>query len=459
MPARKERTMAVRIAIIGAGPSAFYAAAALIKQEDVDVRVDLFDRLPAPYGLVRYGVAPDHQKIKSVANLYEKTALDPRVRFFGCVNFGTHITLDSLRPCYDMVVFATGAQSDRNLDVPGENLKGSLSATEFVAWYNGHPDYRDLNPNLDVEGVAVVGVGNVAMDVARILAKSYDELKETDIADHALEVLKHSKVKHIYVLGRRGPAQAKFTNPEIKEFGHLAGADPIVKAEELELDPQSQKAIEGDRLSRQNVEFLREYAQRGQGDKARKVHFRFLVSPVEIHGQDGWVSGVKLERNKLVSTPDGYLNAEGTGEFEELDVGMVLRSVGYYGVALPGVPYNERKGIIPNDHGRVLDPKTGNVLPGAYVVGWAKRGPTGVIGTNKKDAEETVALMLEDVKSVRRVDEPGNPIEDLLKSASCEFVTFDEWQKINAAEIERGKPANRPRVKFLDVGEMRGSIG
>ncbi len=450
--------MAVRIAIIGAGPSAFYAAAALIKQEDVDVRVDLFDRLPAPYGLVRYGVAPDHQRIKSVANLYEKTAQDPRVRFFGCVNFGTHITLDSLRPCYDMVVFATGAQSDRNLDIPGEDLKGSMSATEFVAWYNGHPDYRDLKPNLDVEGVAVVGVGNVAMDVARILAKSYDELKETDIADHALEALKHSKVKDIYVLGRRGAAQAKFTNPEIKEFGQLESADPVVKADELELDPQSAKTVEGDRLTRQNVEILREYAARQPGSKPRRVHFRFLVSPVEILGRDGAVSGVKLERNRLVSTPDGYLNAEGTGEFEELAVGMVLRSVGYYGVALPGVPYNERKGIIPNDHGRVTDPMTGNVVPGAYVVGWAKRGPTGVIGTNKKDAEETVALMLEDVKNVRRV-ESGKPIEELLSASKCEYVSFDEWQKINAAEIERGQAGNRPRIKFLDVQEMRRALG
>jgi ferredoxin--NADP+ reductase len=449
--------MAVRVAIIGAGPSAFYAAAALIKQTDVDVRVDLFDRMPAPYGLVRYGVAPDHQKIKSVANLYEKTALDPRVRFLGCVNFGTHITLDTLRPCYDMVVFATGAQSDRNLEIPGEDLKGSMSATEFVAWYNGHPDYRELNPNLDVEGVAVVGVGNVAMDVARVLAKSYDELKETDIADHALHGLKASRVKDIYVLGRRGPAQAKFTNPEIKEFGHLEIADPVVKPEELELDPHSAKIIEGDRLARQNVEILREYAARGGGGKARRVHFRFLVSPVEIHGADGWVSGVKLERNRLVSTADGYLNAEGTGEFEDLKVGMALRSVGYYGVALPGVPYDARKGIIPNERGRVLEPKTGGRIPGAYVVGWAKRGPTGVIGTNKKDAEETVALMIEDARNIRRVAVPA-AIEEVLKAASCKHVSFDEWRRIDAAEIERGKQANRPRVKYIDVDEMRRAV-
>lgn len=444
----------VRIAIVGAGPSALYAAAALIKNEQFDVRVDLFDRLPAPYGLVRYGVAPDHPRIKSVAGLYEKTALDPRVRFFGCVEFGKHVTLESLRRCYHRVIFASGAQSDRNLNIPGEDLAGSTSATEFVAWYNSHPDYRDATPNLDVDGVAVIGVGNVAMDVARILAKSYDELKETDIADHALEVLKGSKVKNIYVLGRRGPAQAKFTNPEIKEFGKLEIADPVVKPEELELDRESEKLVESDRLTRQNVEILREYAERGQGDKSRKVHFRFLVSPVEIHGKDGRVSGLKIERNRLVTTSEGWTNAEGTGEYEELDVGLVLRSVGYYGVALPGVPYDKRKGIIPNDKGRVLD--EGRVVPDLYVVGWAKRGPTGVIGTNKKDAEETVALLLEDLAAVEARD--CAEIEEMLKEAACEYVSFDEWRKIDAAEVERGKAQNRPRVKFIDINDMRSGM-
>ena len=445
---------AVRVAIVGAGPSAFYAAAALIAQKDVEVRVDIFDRMFAPYGLLRYGVAPDHQKIKSVGVLYDKTAADPRVRFFGCVEFGKHVTLDDLRPYYDQVIFATGAQSDRNLDIPGENLPGSMSATEFVAWYNGHPDYRDLKPNLDVEGVCVVGVGNVAMDVSRILAKSIDELKTTDSADHALEALSKSRVKHIYVLGRRGPAQAKFTNTEIKEFGHLAVADPVVFPAELALDPDSQKAVDGDRLTRQNVETLREFAAR-TGDKPRKVHFRFLVSPTEITG-DGRVQQVKIERNRLVSSADGYLNCEGKGEFETLDVGMVLRSVGYYGVALPGVPYNKKKGTIPNDHGRVLTDE-GKVLPGAYVVGWAKRGPTGVIGTNKKDAEETVALMLEDVKDIRRVAEPAKPIESLLEQRGCKPVTFEEWQKLNATELEKGKASGLPRVKFTSVEEARGS--
>lgn len=445
----------VNIAIIGAGPSAYYAAAALINQQQFDVRVDLFDRLPAPYGLVRYGVAPDHPRIKGVAAMYEKTALDPRVRFFGCVEFGKHVTLDSLRECYHRIIFATGAQSDRSLNIPGENLAGSTSATEFVAWYNSHPDHHEASPNLDVEGVAVIGVGNVAMDVARILAKSYDELKETDIADHALEALKHSKVRNIYVLGRRGPAQAKFTNPEIKEFGKLEIADPVVKPEELELDEESRKLVESDRLTRQNIEILQEYAKRGEGSKARKVHFRFLVSPVEIHGKDGRVSGLKIERNRLVKSPEGWTNAEGTGEFEELEVGMVLRSVGYYGVALPGVPYDKRKGIIPNEKGRVLE--DGKIAPDLYVVGWAKRGPTGVIGTNKKDAEETVALLLEDLAGAK--PQECSPVEALLKAANCDYVSFEEWQQIDAAEIERGKAQNRPRAKFISIEDMRKAVG
>lgn len=452
---------AVRIAIVGAGPSAYYAAAALIKQEDVDVRVDMFDRLPAPYGLVRYGVAPDHQNIKAVARMYEKTASDERVRFFGCVEFGKHMTLDDLRPLYDMVVFAVGAQSDRSLNIPGEDLDGSMSATEFVAWYNGHPDYRDLDPDLSVEGVAVIGVGNVAMDVARILAKSVDELKETDIADHALEKLKESKVKRIYVFGRRGPAQAKFTNPEIKEFGKLETADAIVDPEDLKLDPHSEATVEQNRMAKKNYEILQEYASRGQGEHEKKVFFRFLRSPKEITGRDGKVAGIRIEKNRLVSTEDGYLNAEGTGEFEDLDVGMVLRSVGYRGVPLPSVPYDERKGTIPNDHGRVLNPQTGNVVPGAYVVGWAKRGPSGVIGTNKKDAEETVELMLEDVPHIRRAgveQQADKKLEELLTDAGCKYVTFEEWQDIDKLEVERGKAGNRPRVKFIDIDEMRSAL-
>jgi len=441
--------MDVRVAIIGAGPSAFYGAAALIGWKDHNVKVDMFDRLAAPFGLVRYGVAPDHPRIKSVTNLYEKTAADPRFRYFGCVDFGKDVKLSDLRAHYDMIFFATGAQSDRSLGIPGEDLAGSMSATEFVAWYNGHPDYVGLNPNLDIEGVVVVGVGNVAMDVARILAKSPEELATTDIADHALQALKQSRVKDIYVLGRRGPAQAKFTNPEIKEFGHLQVADPVVRAAELELDPQSAAECEADRLTKQNVEILRSYIERGNGSKARRVHFRFLVSPVEITGA-GKVEKVRIERNKLEAG-----NAVGSGEFETVGAGMVLRSVGYKGVPLPDVPFDQKKAIISNDGGRVKD--ASGVLPGLYVAGWAKRGPTGVIGTNKKDAEETVALMLQDVGKSKATG--SGDIAALLAQRGVKFIDWQGWKKIDAVEVNAGKAENRPRVKLVGLDEMRAALG
>ncbi|MCL4731749.1 MAG: NADP oxidoreductase, partial [Planctomycetes bacterium] len=393
---------------------------------------------------------PDHPKIKSVTNLYEKTAADPRFRYFGAVDFGRDLRLADLRALYDMIFFATGAQSDRNLGIPGENLAGSMSATEFVAWYNGHPDYVNLNPNLDIEGAVVVGVGNVAMDVARILAKSVDELAGTDIADHALEALRKSRVKDIWVLGRRGPAQAKFTNTEIKEFGHLAVADPVVKAEELELDPESAAECEKDRLVKQNVEILRGYLDRGAGSKQRRVHFRFLVSPVEITG-NGKVEQVRIERNRLEAG-----NAVGKGEFETVNAGMILRSVGYKGVPLPDVPFDPKKAIIPNDGGRVKD-GSGAVVPGLYVAGWAKRGPTGVIGTNKKDAEETVALMLQDAGKTKAGG--SGDVADLLKQRGVRFIDWQGWKKIDAAEVARGKAQNRPRVKLVGLDEMRAVAG
>ena len=330
-----------------------------------------------------------------------------------------------------------------------------------MAWYNSHPDYVDLNPNLDIDGVAVIGVGNVAMDVARILAKNVSELEKTDISDHALAELAESGVKNIYVLGRRGPAQAKFTNAEIREFGGLEGACATVSAADLELDPHSKATVEQNRFAKKNLEILDSFAKCVDGEKKCKVHFKFLTSPKEIKGTDGAVSGIVVERNKLVSTDDGYLNAEGTGELEELNVGMVLRSVGYKGIALPGVPYDERKGTIPNDNGRVLNTETGGPLPGAYVVGWAKRGPSGVVGTNKKDAEETVAFMLEDVPNLRRanVAHPSpKVVAEILKERGVEFVSFDEWQKINAIEIERGQKDGRPRNKFNTVEDMRAAL-
>ncbi|WP_027480702.1 FAD-dependent oxidoreductase, partial [Deinococcus pimensis] len=360
----------LRVAVVGSGPSGLYAAEALIKQGDLPVSVDVLDRLATPYGLVRYGVAPDHQKIKSVTSLYQKILEDPRVRFLGHVEFGRDLTHDDLRRHYDAVVYAVGASSDRNLGIPGEDLEGSLSATEFVAWYNGHPDAEAREMVLTATGVAVVGVGNVAVDVTRILAKTVEELSTSDIAEHALDALSRSHVTDVYVLGRRGAAQAKFTTKELRELGELADADVVVKPEEVSLTEEEEAAIT-DNTVRKNVEVLREFAARPLTGKSRRVHLRFLVSPVEIQGEDGRVAGLRVERNRL----DGTQNAVGTGEFETLDVQMVLRSVGYRGVALPGVPFDARRGVIPNEGGRVRD-EAGTVVPGEYVAGWIKRGPS-----------------------------------------------------------------------------------
>lgn len=450
----------LQIAIIGAGPSGFYAAGALLQQKNLHVRIDMFDRLPAPFGLVRYGVAPDHQKIKSVTKVYDRTAADPRFRFFGHVNFGVDLTHSDLRLHYDQIIYAVGAQSDRRLGIPGEDLRGSLSATEFVAWYNGHPDYVNLNPNLETEDVLVVGVGNVAMDVARILAKSVDELKETDITDYALDALAASKVKHIHVLARRGPAQVKFTNPEIKEFGELAHAEPVVDAAELTLDPLSAQEIADDREAQRNLEILRDYADRAPQGKPRQVHFRFLVSPVELFDDgQGRVGQARIEINELRPTDSGYLNAYGTGRTFTLPAGMVLRSVGYKGVALPGVPYDGRSGTIPNQQGRVMDPAAGAPLLGEYVVGWAKRGPSGIIGTNKPDAVETVNQMLADIPSLTGAPERDpDAIVQLLQARSVHIVTIEGWRALDQIETSRGQAIGRPRVKFTSIADMLAAV-
>lgn len=450
----------LRIAIVGAGPSGFFAAGALFQQKNVTVEIDMFDRLPAPFGLVRYGVAPDHQKIKSVTKVYERTAANPRFRFFGNVDFGADLTLDELRRHYDRVIFAVGAQADRRLNISGEDLAGSISATEFVAWYNGHPDYVDLDVNLDIEDVLVVGVGNVAMDVARILAKTVEELQETDIADHALEKLAQSRVKNIYVVARRGPAQAKFTNAEVREFGELEHAEPIVDIEELKIDPLSAKEIENDNVSQRNIEILREFAEREPTGKPRRVYFRFLVSPVELSGEDGRVQEARLEINELRAVEGGYLNAVGSGQFETIPAGLVLRSVGYRGVPLPGVPYEQRSGTIPNREGRIYEPETGENIAGLYVVGWAKRGPSGVIGTNKPDAVETVERLLEDTAEVPGAEQSDPAaIPALLRERQVAFVDMDGWRAIDSREIELGEPQGRPRVKLVHTEELLSAAG
>ena len=452
----------LRVAIIGAGPSGFYAAGALLKPSDLHVSVDMIERLPAPHGLVRYGVAPDHQNIKAVSKVYDRTAADAHFRFFGNVQYGQDITYADLKRLYDAVIYAVGAQSDRRLNIPGEDLPNSMSATEFVAWYNGHPDYVDRAPDLEVEAALVVGVGNVAMDVARILAKTADELAETDIADYALPVLAESKIKRIYVVARRGPAQSKFTNVEIREFGHLDNADVIVDPADLRLDKASSASIQDDTAAQKNMDYLNAYAEMGDSGKPRKVYFKFLLSPVEIiAGDDGKIAAVKLEKNRLRPTTTGYINSEGTGQYETLDVGLVLRSVGYKGLPVEGVPYNERNGTIPNEVGRIIDPATERPRYGEYVVGWAKRGPTGVIGTNKPDAIESVNSMLEDLSSERIEPAPdADPaaVVELLQARNVRFVTMDEWGKLNEMELSKGKAQGRPRVKFTDLDTMLATL-
>ncbi len=453
----------LKVAIIGSGPSGFYAAEHLLKQKDLAVQVDMFERLPTPFGLVRGGVAPDHQKIKSVTKVYERIAQKPNFRFFGHVEFGKDITRADVESLYHAVIYAVGAQTDRKLNIPGEDLPGSHPATEFVAWYNAHPDYRDLQFDLTQENVAVIGVGNVAMDVARILARTVDELRETDIADYALDALAQSRVTNIYILGRRGPAQAKFTNAEIKEFGEMADADVIVAPEEVELDPLSQAYLASDQADKnaiRNVEILREYAQRQPDGKRRKVIFRFLVSPVEIIG-DERVEAIKLVHNELYQDDRGNLRPRATDRYETIPVGLVFRSVGYRGVPLPDVPFREDWGTIPNDKGRVLTAADGEVLRGHYVTGWIKRGPSGIIGTNKPDSVETVEQLLAD-RAADALLQPSNTAADavieLLKSRGVRYVTFDDWKRLDELELKRGEAVGRPRLKFSSVEEMLAAL-
>lgn len=454
----------LRVAIIGAGPAGFYAAEHLFKQKDLVVEVDMYDRLPTPFGLVRFGVAPDHQKIKSVTKVFERVAKRPNFRFFGYVELGKDITVDDLREHYHQIVYTTGAQTDRYLNIPGADLPNSHPATEFVAWYNGHPDFRDLEFDLTQERVAVIGVGNVAIDVARILARTPEELAETDIADHALEALRHSNVKEIYVLGRRGPAQAAFTVPEIKEMGELADVDVIVPREEAQLDALSEQALaeSADRGTARKVEIIQQYAEQEPAGKSRKLIFRFLVSPTEIIGdENGRITHMRLVHNELYKTDAGTLRPRPTDRYETIPVGLVFRSIGYLGVPLPGVPFNDSWGVIKNEEGRVIDVETQKSVTGEYTAGWIKRGPTGVIGTNKPDALETVEKMLEDFQAGLMLN-PSHPEPEaaraLVASRRPNYFSFADWQKLDEQELAKGEAQGRPRVKFVRVAEMLKAI-
>ncbi len=450
----------LRIAIIGSGPSAFYAADHLHKQYGGVVAVDMFDRLPTPFGLVRGGVAPDHPKIKSVTRTYDRIASQPHFRFYGNVTFGQALSHTDLTQHYHAIIYATGAQTDRQMRIPGENLPGSHAATEFVGWYNAHPDYRDLKFDLSVEKVAVIGNGNVAMDVVRMLARTPDELAATDIADYALEALKQSRIREIYVIGRRGPAQASFTNPEIQELEDLTGADVVVTPDEIDLDPLSREYIASgvDRTAEKNVQILERFSQTPPQGRAKRIIVRFLLSPAEIIGKDH-VEAIRLIKNEICEK-EHILRPCPTDETETIPVGAVFRSIGYQGVPLPEVPFDEMSATIANIQGRVISP-AGEPIRGEYVVGWIKRGPSGVIGTNKPDAQETVDQLLQDVQqgAVLHPAEPSREaLECLLKQRGIDYVTYDDWRIIDQIEQERGAAAGRPRCKFSRVEDMLAAL-
>ena len=455
----------LRVAIIGSGPAAFYAASHLFKQEGLQAELDMFERLPTPYGLVRAGVAPDHYKIKSVTSVFSKIASHPRFRFYGSVELGKHISVPDLREHYHQILYATGAQTDRQMGIPGEELTGIHPATEFVGWYNGHPDYGDCTFDLSQRSAAIVGVGNVAIDVARILCLTPDELAVTDMAGHAREALSQSSVQEVHLLARRGPAQAAFTNPEIKELGNLADAEISVLPEEAQLDDLSRAALtaEDDQTTQRKVAILQGYASRKRVGKRRQIYVRFLVSPIELVGSAaGQLVSVRLAKNELYQTEAGTLRPKATDRVEELSAGLLFRSVGYRGEALPGVPFNDRWGVILNEAGRVIDPVTQQPVVGEYCSGWIKRGPSGVIGTNKADSVESVNCMLEDLDSgsILRPSEPEpSKMEGLVRERQPNYFSWANWQHLDEIERRNGEADGRSREKFTRVKDMRAAIG
>jgi ferredoxin/flavodoxin---NADP+ reductase len=433
----------LRVAIVGAGPSGFYAAAQLLAIDEPQFEVDLLDRLPTPFGLVRAGVAPDHPKIKSVTKAFDKTARNERFRFLGGVELGKDVTREELLRRYHAVLYCIGTATDRKLGIPGEDLVGSYPATEFVGWYNGHPDFCDHEYDLQrAVRIAVIGNGNVAMDVARMIALDHDELRATDVADHALDVLGHAAPQEILVIGRRGPVQAAFTTPELREMGELARADVAVDLEGTDLTVPE----DAHKTTRDNVALLQDYAGRERTGKPTTVRFQFLRSPVELVGDDdGRVRAIRLERNALV---DG--RARGTGEVEEVPVDLVFRSIGYTGFPTDTIPFDEDRGLIRNEGGRVVG-DDGAPLVGEYVSGWIKRGPSGVIGTNKKDSQDTVNRLVEDAREGRLLDPAEGPLET--------GIPWQGWQAIDAAETSAGEPQGRPRVKLTRWEQLHEAAG
>jgi len=449
----------MRIAIIGSGPAGFYAAEALLKRANAVVDVDMFDRLPTPYGLVRAGVAPDHEKIKTVIRVFAATAARPSFRFVGNVRLGQDLTVAELRRHYDQIVYATGNEADRRLGIPGEGIARCTPATVFVGWYNGHPDYRQAEIDLSVRRVAVVGNGNVAVDAARILLRTPAELEKTDIAAHALEALRASQVREVFLLGRRGPAQAAFSPAELKELGTMAAADPVVSAGELAgwAGSESTGDAEKDRI----LKVLRAFAARPPRADARKLHLRFLVSPTEVIADaEGKVAGLALEKNRLETRPDGSVAARGTGEIEILDVGMVLPAIGYAADRIDGVPYDERSRVIANRDGRVVDPVSGSVIVNEYVVGWARTGAQGLIGEHKRASAHVVAHMIADGAGlVPRALPERDAILALLRERGVQAVSFNDWKQLDDVEVARGARRGAPRDKIVDVAAMLAVLG
>ena len=444
----------MRIAIVGSGPAGFYAADALLRRTDTVVHVDMFERLPTPYGLVRGGVAPDHQSMKTVTRVYAKTAARPTFRFLGNVCLGRDVTVEELRQHYHQIIYATGNEVDRRLGIPGEGIARCTPATVFIGWYNGHPDYRNAQIDLSVSRVAVVGNGNVAMDAARMLLHTPAELEKTDIAGHALEALRQSQVREVFVLGRRGPEQATFTPPELKEFGEMDDVEPRVDPGALAgcVIPET----EGTTQQERNLKILKSFAERPAGPMAKQLHLRFLVSPTEVIADAaGNVAGIALEKNRLETNADGTVSARGTGEIEILDVGMVLPAVGYAAQRIAGVPYDEKARIIANENGRVVDPLSRKVIANEYVVGWARSGPQGVIGSQKAASVRVVELMIADGIGLETRELPDRAaIIALLRGRGLQTVSFDDWKQLDDIEVARGARRGAPRDKIVDVETM-----
>ncbi|MEU4600965.1 FAD-dependent oxidoreductase [Nocardia sp. GTS18] len=447
-------TRPLRIAIVGAGPAGIYAADALMKS-DAEVSIDLYERMPAPFGLIRYGVAPDHPRIKGIITALHKVLDKDQVRLLGNIDYGTDITLDDLRQFYDAVIFSTGANADRALPIPGIDLDGSYGAADFVSWYDGHPDVPRSWP-LDAEKVAVLGVGNVALDVARVLAKTGDELLPTEIPPNVYKGLKENKAVEVHVFGRRGPAQAKFTPLELRELDHSPTIEVIVDPEDIDYDEGSEAARRNSKQVDMVANTLEQWAIRDQGDRPHKLFLHFFESPAEIVGdENGRVVGLKTERTQL----DGTGNVKGTGEFKQWDVQAVYRAVGYLSQNINQLPFDDQAGTVPNEAGRVIADESaeGNArfMPATYVTGWIKRGPVGLIGHTKGDANETIACLLDDAKNFTPAPKPElDAVTEFLEGKGIPFTTWAGWYRLDAHERALGEPEGRERVKVVEREDM-----